>query len=115
MLLDEDSQAKYLVNLLQAAGHDVATVNTLDLMNRPDSVVLDTARQNDRVLLTRNCDDFHELHQANPIHPGILAVYQDSDASKNMNYQSIVKAVDNLELAEYEIKNQFIVLNQWSY
>ena len=28
MLLDEDSQAKYLVNLLQAAGHDVATVNT---------------------------------------------------------------------------------------
>jgi uncharacterized protein YeaO (DUF488 family) len=27
MLLDEDSQAKYLVNLLQTAGHDVLTVN----------------------------------------------------------------------------------------
>ncbi|TAG95275.1 MAG: hypothetical protein EAZ09_08700 [Oscillatoriales cyanobacterium] len=89
MLLDEDSQAKYLVNLLQAAGHDVATVNTLDLMNRPDSVVLQAARENERVVLTRNCDDFQELHQANPEHSGILAVYQDSEASKNMSYQGI--------------------------
>ncbi|MBF2086864.1 hypothetical protein [Thermoleptolyngbya sp. C42_A2020_037] len=41
MLLDEDSQAKYLVNLLQAAEHDVVTVNAADLTNRPESVVLD--------------------------------------------------------------------------
>ncbi|MCC3414042.1 MAG: DUF5615 family PIN-like protein [Microcoleus sp. PH2017_29_MFU_D_A] len=115
MLLDEDSQAKYLVNLLQAAGHDVATVNTLNLMNHPDSVVLDAARKNERVLLTRNCDDFQELHQANPEHSGILAVYQDSEASKNMSYQAIVKAIDNLEIAEYDLNNQFVVLNQWSY
>ena len=115
MLLDEDSQAKYLVNLLQAAGHDVATVNTLDLMNHPDSVVLDAARENERVLLTRNCDDFQQLHQANPEHSGILAVYQDSEASKNMSYQAIGSAIDNLETAEYELNNQFVVLNQWSY
>ncbi|MCU0543179.1 MAG: DUF5615 family PIN-like protein [Oscillatoriaceae cyanobacterium Prado104] len=115
MLLDEDAQAKYLVNLLQAAGHDVATVNTLDLMNHPDSVILDAARQNERVLLTRNCDDFEQLHQTNPQHPGILAVYQDSEASKNMSYRAIVKAIDNLETAEYDLKNQFVVLNQWNY
>jgi predicted nuclease of predicted toxin-antitoxin system len=58
MLLDEDSQAKYLVNLLQAASHDVVTVNAVGLMNRPDLVVLNYARQDQRVLLTRNCDDF---------------------------------------------------------
>ncbi|MEG5018326.1 DUF5615 family PIN-like protein [Microcoleus sp. B4-C3] len=115
MLLDEDSQAKYLVNLRKDSGHDVATVNTLDLMNHPDSVVLDAARQNERVLLTRNCDDFQQLHQANPEHSGILAVYQDSEASKNMSYQAIVKAIDNLETAEYELNNQFVILNQWSY
>ncbi|MEC4896207.1 MAG: DUF5615 family PIN-like protein [Oscillatoria sp. PMC 1051.18] len=56
MLLDEDSQAKYLVNLLQAAGHDVVTVNAVNLMNNPDAVVLDFARQDERVLLTRNFD-----------------------------------------------------------
>ncbi|WP_413201117.1 DUF5615 family PIN-like protein [Nostoc piscinale] len=115
MLLDEDSQAKYLVNLLQAAGYDVVTVNTAGLMNRPDSVVLDYARQNQRVLLTRNCDDFQELHQANPVHSGILAVYQNSDATKNMSYQLIVKAIANLEAAEYILNNQFVILNQWNY
>ena len=68
-----------------------------------------------RVLLTRNCDDFKQLHQANPEHSEILAVYQDSEASKNMSYQAIVKAIDNLETAKYELNNQFFVLNQWSY
>jgi hypothetical protein len=33
MLLDEDSQVKYLVNLLEAAGHDETTVNTEWLMS----------------------------------------------------------------------------------
>ena len=37
LLLDEDSQAKYLVNLLQIAGHDVLTVNEADLMTQSDS------------------------------------------------------------------------------
>ncbi|RUR72411.1 DUF5615 family PIN-like protein [Chlorogloeopsis fritschii PCC 9212] len=115
MLLDEDSQAKYLVYLLQAAEHDVITVNAVGLMNRSDSVVLDYARQDGRVLLTRNCDDFQELHQANPVHPGILAVYQDSDTSKNMSYQAIVKAIANLETSGYTLKNQFVILNQWKY
>lgn len=92
MLLDEDSQAKYLVNLLQVAGHDVAIVNSVNLMNCPDALVLDFARQNGRVLV-------------NPIHAGILAVYQDADIFKNMNYQQIVKAIANLESAEYVLEN----------
>jgi len=115
MLLDEDSQAKYLVNLLQAAGHDVVTVNSVDLMSRPDLVVLDFARQDERVLLTRNCDDFQELHQLNSIHSGVLAVYQDSDPAKNMSYKEIVKAIANLESAGYALRNRFVVLNQWNY
>lgn len=84
-------------------------------MNCPDASVLDFARQNERVLLTRNCNDFQELHQSNSAHEGILAVYQDGEISKNMNYQQIVKAIANLELAEYALKHQFIILNQWSY
>jgi predicted nuclease of predicted toxin-antitoxin system len=115
LLLDEDSQATYLVNLLRAAKHDVLTVNEAGLSSRPDATVLDYARQKGRVLLTRNCDDFEELHQASSVHPGILSVYQDLDPSKNMSYQAIVKAIANLEAAGYEVKNQFIVLNQWNY
>jgi predicted nuclease of predicted toxin-antitoxin system len=115
LLLDEDSQAKYLVNLLKAAGHDVLTVNNVGLSNRLDQIVLDYARQDRRILVTRNCADFQELHQVNPFHPGILAIYQAADSSKNMSYTAIVKAIAKLETTDYLTEKQFIVLNQWSY
>lgn len=115
LLLDEDSQAKRLVNLLKEAGHDVITVNEAGLMSKPDSVVLDYARQEGRVLLTRNCDDFQNIHQLNSVHSGILAVYEYPDSSKNMSYQKIVKAIANLETAGFSLENQFIALNQWNY
>lgn len=114
LLLDEDSQAKYLFNLLQAAGHDIVTVNELNLMSRPDDVVLEYARQSDRTVLTRNCADFQALHQENPDHSGILAVYQNLDPSKNMSYQDIVSSIANLEAASYALKGQFVILNQWN-
>lgn len=115
LLIDEDSQAKPLVNLLRDAGHDVVTVNEVGLISQPDPVVLDYARQNNRVLLTHNCRDFQALHQANPNHPGILAVYRDGDFSKNMSRKAIVVALANLEAASFPLANQFICLNQWNY
>jgi len=115
LLVDEDSQAKRFVNLLKQAGHDVITVNEAGLMSKPDSVVLDYARQEGLILLTRNCDDFQKLHSLNPVPSDILAVYQHPDPSKNMNYQQIVKAIANLETAEFSLDNQFISLNQWNY
>jgi predicted nuclease of predicted toxin-antitoxin system len=115
MLLDEDSQAKYLVNLLKAAGYDVLTGNEACLTKRLDSFVLNYAIADNRVLLTRNCADFLELHRLNPVHAGIIAVYQDADPNKNMSYQSIVKAIVNIQTAEYVLENQFIILNQWNY
>ncbi|MCC5610091.1 DUF5615 family PIN-like protein [Nostoc sp. CHAB 5834] len=115
LLIDEDSQAKRLVNLLQNAGHDVITVNEAGLMSKPDSFVLDYARQQERVLLTRNCYDFQTLHKVNPNHPGILGVYQHPDLSKSMSYLSIVKSIANIEASDYSLANQFIPLNQWNY
>lgn len=115
LLVDEDSQAKYLVNLLKSAGHDVLTVNEAHLSGAPDPSVFAFARDQGRILLTRNCSDFQEIHQIQPNHPGILAVYQNTDASKNLSYQDIVKAIQNLEAASLDIESQFIVLNQWNY
>ena len=54
LFLDEDSQAKRLVDLLRDADHDVLTVNEVGLVRKPDSFVLDYARQEGRLLLTRN-------------------------------------------------------------
>jgi predicted nuclease of predicted toxin-antitoxin system len=105
LLIDEDTQAKPLVNLPKKAG----------LAGAVDSVVLDYARESNRVLLTQNCDDFKALHEENPDHPGILAIYHNDDRSKDMSRQAIVKAIASLEAANIPLVNQFISLNQWNY
>lgn len=115
LLLDEDSQAKKLVNLLEQKGHDILTVNQAGLTGKADPIALNFARQEGRILLTRNCDDFCNLHAANSSHPGILAVYQDPNPAKNLSYAKIVTAIANLEAADFDIKEQFIPLNQWNY
>ena len=115
LLIDEDSQAKPLVSLLRKSGHDVETANEAGLSGKEDFLVLDYARVKNRILLTQNCDDFEALHQANSEHPGILAVYQNNDRSKNMSRKELVKAIANIETAGITFANQFISLNQWSY
>lgn len=115
LLVDEDSQAKLLVKLLQFAGHDVLTINEANLSGMPDDVVLDQARLEGRLLVTQNCDDFEALHLDNPNHSGILAVYRDPIFSKNMSFKDIIKAISNLEASGIPLDNQFIPLNHWSY
>ena len=73
----------------------MVTVNDAGLSGLPDSVVFDYAREHQRIILTRNCGDFLELHQASPVHAGILAVYPNSDTAKNMSYQEISNAIGN--------------------
>jgi Domain of unknown function (DUF5615) len=85
------------------------------MLGSPDGTVLQRARTEGRVLLTRNCNDFQELHQDDSTHSGILAVYQDAEPAKHMSYQAILRAIANLEASGLELANQFVVLNQWSY
>ncbi|WP_159292855.1 hypothetical protein [Microcystis aeruginosa] len=63
----------------------------------------------------QNCDDFEELHQANPSHSGVLAVYRNANRFKNMDFKAIVNAIANLETANVPLANQFISLNHWNY
>jgi predicted nuclease of predicted toxin-antitoxin system len=74
LLLDEDSQAKYLINLLKAASYDILTVSEAGLESVDDKEVLEFSLQQKRALLTRNCNDFLELHQFNSNHFGILGM-----------------------------------------
>jgi predicted nuclease of predicted toxin-antitoxin system len=131
LLIDEDSQAKPLVSLLRKSGHDVETANEAGLSGKEDFLVLDYARVKNRILLTQNCDDFEgegcavarripnhlveALHRANSKHPGIFAVYQNNDRSKDMSRKELVKAIANLEVTGITLANQFISLNQWNY
>ena len=117
LLVDEDAQAKWLVNLLRQAGHDVETVGEAGLSGREDAAVLDYARQTDRLLLTYNCDDFKNLHDQQVSHAGILAIYDESDSSKNLTYWEVVRALDTLQnyahQTEWILSSEFIALNHW--
>jgi predicted nuclease of predicted toxin-antitoxin system len=115
LLIDEDSQSHRLVKLLRNAGHDVLTVNEAGLSASEDWEILDRGKQQERLLLTRNCRDFESLHLADGNHPGILAVYQGPNTLKNMTLREIVKAIANLEAANLPLANQFIALNHWNY
>lgn len=115
LLIDEDSQSRILVSFLRAAGHDVLTVNEADIAGSPDNKILEYASQNNRVVLTRNCDDFDELHQSGLTHSGIFAIYEGKDQSKNMSRQSMVRAIQNIEASGIDIENCFIELNKWTY
>ena len=115
LLIDEDSQDKLLVKLLREVGHDVITVNDAGLTGSRDTVVLNYAKVENRVLLTLNCRDFQILHQATPNHPGILAVYRDANPANNMSFAAIVAAIANLQAVAVPLANQFMPLNQWNY
>ncbi|MDJ0796027.1 MAG: DUF5615 family PIN-like protein [Calothrix sp. MO_167.B12] len=98
-----------------SASKDRAPDLNISVNGMPDSIVLEVARSQQRVLLTRNCDDFLVLHEANPNHPGILAIYQDADPTKAMNYIAIMKAISNLEETGLSVKGEFIVINQYNW
>ncbi len=115
MLIDEDFQDKILVKLLLKAKHDVITANDALLSGQADTKVLNYATKNNRIVLTRNCQDFEALHLAGTKHSGIFGVYREANVLKNMSFPAIVKAIANIEASGILLVNQFIILNHWNY
>lgn len=72
-------------------------------------------RATNQVILTYNAADFLHLHNLLPNHPGILAVYQDNDPSKDMTYADIVRAIANLEDSTTIVTGGFWVLNAYQW
>lgn len=123
LLLDEDSQDKLLVSKLKAAGHDVLTAHEAVLSGKPDSEVLAFAVQKKRVVLTRNCNDFlveaNNLKSSGKNHCGILLRYEKNDPAKDMSYDDVVRALDNIQKAISEktltLKNTELSLSYYRY
>ena len=89
----------------------VVAVGELGKNGTPEPEVFALAQSLERVLLTHNTEDFHELHRERPGHHGIMAVYRDSDTSKNMNHAQIAMAIRRLETSSVTIAGDFHVLN----
>jgi len=85
------------------------------LTGESDAVHLAHARAVQRVLLTYNPRDFYALHEQDPGHAGILAVYQDNNPTKDMSYAEIVQAIANLEKAVGDLLSGFWILNAFRW
>ena len=117
LYLDDDSASHVLANLLRKAGHDVQLPADVGLAGKADAIHERHAIKEDRVCLTRNYDDFEDLHllvlQAQGHHPGILVVRRDDSSKRNLSPADIVRAIRNLLAAGAPIVDQYIILNAW--
>jgi predicted nuclease of predicted toxin-antitoxin system len=117
LYLDDDLTWRWLAGLLRNAGHDVRLPAEIGVAGAKDPTHLTRAVQEDRVCLTRNYNDFELLHDlvmaVGGHHPGILVVRQERDRKKNLTPHDIVRAIHNLEAANYVLADRYEVLNHW--
>jgi predicted nuclease of predicted toxin-antitoxin system len=115
--LDDDTSKASLAARLRNAGHQVVQPAHVGTSGWSDARHLLYAVQNDLVLVTKNHDDFEDLHLlvsgTAGQHPGILVVRSDNDASRDMKDQDIARAIGNLETAGVPVFNEFHILNHW--
>jgi predicted nuclease of predicted toxin-antitoxin system len=117
LYLDDDISKAALVKLLRKTGHQVVIPADVGLSGVSDPRHLMHAVQKKWVLLTKNHDDFKDLHlllqAAGGNHAGLLVVRADNDPSRDMKDRYIVRAIANLERAGIAVANEFHILNHW--
>ena len=117
LYLDDNTEKASLVSILRRAGHQVTLPADIGMSGAPEPRHLGACGSGDLVLLTRDYDDFLDLHDlvqdTHGRHAGILVIRSDNDASRDMKDRDFVRAIANLEAANAPIANEFNVLNHW--
>ncbi len=118
LYIDDDSVDSGLIRLLRRDGHDVLIPADVGMAGSSDQAHLAHAIRDQRAILTRNEDDFDDLHDlvvsaAGGHHCGILVVLFDNNPRNNMYSGDIARAVRNLEKAGVTIADSYQELNHW--
>ena len=116
-LIDENMSDRLLASRLKAQGHDPVLAIDVGLLSVSDPRVLIWAIAQSVPVLTRDSEDFTDLHDllmaAGGHHPGILLVRFDSDPQHNLTDRGIASAIKKLEASGIPIPDHLHVLNQW--
>jgi hypothetical protein len=117
LYVDDDMAKASLVARMRRAGHQVVLPNDVGLSGAWDPLHLLHAVRHELVLLSKNHDDFRDLHllvqAATGHHSGIGIVRADNDPRKDMTDNDIVRALEKLDTANVPVTNEFHILNHW--
>ncbi len=117
LYLDDDTVDRRLVAILQRDGHAVMVPADVNLSGAPDARHFILAMRRGLVLVTKNHDDFLDLHQVIQAgqgkHPGILIIRCDNDPNRDMTLRQIASAIAKLESSGVPLENQAYILNHW--
>jgi hypothetical protein len=117
LYLDDDIAGAALIRALRRAGHDVRTPGDAGLTGANDPVHFRRAIREGRHILSRNYEDYEELHllvrEAQGRHSGVLVVRRDDPQKRNMKPHDVVRALRKLEAAGLSIVNEYTILNHW--
>ena len=116
-LVDENMNSPQIASRLQAQGHHPALAGDVGLLSASDPRVLIWAISQALPVLTRDSQDFQDLHDllmaAGGHHPGMLVVRFDSDPRNNMTDRGIATAISKLEASGVLVRDHIHVLNEW--
>jgi predicted nuclease of predicted toxin-antitoxin system len=116
-LIDENASSPRLAARLRANGHDPRLAQDVGLLSASDVRVLTWAIAQALPVLTRNAQDFEDLHElivaAGGHHPGMLIVRFDADPRHNLSERAIASAISKLESSGAAVTDRIHVLNQW--
>jgi len=115
--LDDNFADRGLAAILRRAGHVVFRPADYGIVGASDARHLEKAIREGLVSLTKDRDDFQELHDlviaSGGRHPGMLIARFDNDAKRDMRSRHIVAAIRKLENSGLTLASQRIILNQW--
>ena len=116
-LMDENMSDRRRASRLKAQGHDPLLAIDVGLLSVSDPRVLIWAIAQALPVLTRDSEDFTDLHDllmaAGGHHPGILVVRFDSDPRHNPSDRGIATAISKLESSGIPIPDRIHILNHW--
>lgn len=117
LLIDENLSSQRLASRLLAQGHDPVLASNVGLLSVPDARVLIYAIAQALPVLTRDSQDFEDLHDlvmaAGGHHAGIMIVRFDNNPRHNLSERGIATAISKLGSSGVPLVDRIYVLNQW--
>jgi predicted nuclease of predicted toxin-antitoxin system len=117
-LIDENLSNVRLAQRLRAQRHDPVLAGDVALRSLADARVLIYSITHAIPVLTRDSEDFEDLHDlvmaAGGHHAGILIVRFDNDPRHNLTDQGIGTAISKLEASGVPTRDRIHVLKQWT-